>query len=171
MNSARGGILTTRALFLLSVQSLSFGEKGKRWKDIMSFHLFIPTPVGKTRIAFRSMMGILGSSPRLWGKHMRRLAADREHRFIPTPVGKTPPPRGGSAAAERFIPTPVGKTTRCPRSGNGRKVHPHACGENPNMTTASLVGSGSSPRLWGKHEARVLSPAGWRFIPTPVGKT
>ena len=95
-------------------------------------------------------MTSIGSPPRLWGKLARRAGDGRENRFTPTPVGKT-----GSRSPGIF----------------GCRVHPHACGENTDITDYVSSLDGSPPRLWGK------PPRPWRhvlhdrFTPTPVGKT
>ena len=111
---------------------------------------FTPTPVGKTQEAAEERFSvsvhphacgentphnfgvpqILGSPPRLWGK-----------------LGQGSPPTHFT----RFTPTPVGKTTDYPAADYGREVHPHACGENQCSGSLASHGSGSPPRLWGKH--------------------
>jgi len=90
---------------------------------------YIPTRVGKTNCASvgsalapvhphacgeniypaPSWRAAGGTSPRVWGKHLR---AD----FSPGPG--------------RYIPTRVGKTQAATRSRFQAAVHPHACGEN-----------------------------------------
>ena len=93
---------------------------------------FIPTPVGnmsastnasmvvavhphacgehQTRPRFRNRL--FGSSPRLWGTYLRSTAW---------------------SFSFRFIPTPVGNIRHWTRSGGLKTVHPHACGEHPNI--------------------------------------
>jgi len=109
---------------------------------------FIPTPVGNTAIAFlkngeppvhphacgehgnciSKKWRTSGSSPRLWGTRKIFRGARLKMRFIPTPVGNT------------VILAAIEKVNA---------VHPHACGEHPLFLIASLINSGSSPRLWG----------------------
>ena len=111
-----------------------------------------------------------GSSPRLWGTHLRALPQNTVHRFIPTPVGNTSPvhpswllvsgssPRRRGTLSRpfsgrhvmRFIPTPVGNTA----------------GLRPEYQSR-----GSSPRLWGTHVLHGGLAIDVRFIPTPVGNT
>ena len=50
-------------------------------------------------------------------------------------------------------------------------VHPHACGEHISPRAIFSCASGSSPRLWGTPQIRLLLPVYARFIPTPVGNT
>ena len=166
---------------------------------------FTPTPVGKTSVAFLNHCAapvhphacgenlqhsleisfLLGSPPRLWGKHDEVMDGVVAIRFTPTPVGKTRP-------------------HSCPLST--RSVHPHACGENSRNPRHARGFCGSPPRLWGKHLSTKISTtttsvhphacaraqlgtsvhphacgenagagelgiAGSRFTPTPVGKT
>jgi len=91
-----------------------------------------------------------GSSPRLWGTLLKRLCWPLKMRFIPTPVGNTVLSLSG----------PQRDT-----------VHPHACGEHPFGVLMCLIGTGSSPRLWGTLHPHFLKGASARFIPTPVGNT
>ncbi len=71
----------------------------------------------------------------------------------------------------RFIPTPVGNTSRVQGIYCGATVHPHACGEHIIDWSRPCPSIGSSPRLWGTHDAYPESPNVRRFIPTPVGNT
>ena len=71
----------------------------------------------------------------------------------------------------RFIPTPVGKRPLLRAPFPRGSVHPHACGEKPNINSNLSIISGSSPRLWGKAYPSTHLSALLRFIPTPVGKS
>ena len=91
---------------------------------------------------------LIGSSPRLWGTYCMPKATMTDKRFIPTPVGNI---------FRRAMP-------------NGfDTVHPHACGEHIMEKDAPVFYRGSSPRLWGTFQQKVLRGCGKRFIPTPVG--
>ena len=115
--------------------------------------------------------GTVGSPPRPWG---RRLC----------PVLGT--------ANGRFTPTPVGKTVASVRANRGKRVHPHARGEDVPATHCSAWSNGSPPRPWGRRDwgglittptpvhphargedghAKWLLALAKRFTPTPVGKT
>ena len=50
-------------------------------------------------------------------------------------------------------------------------VHPHACGEHPQIIPALRALCGSSPRVWGTRSGRSLCRPHARFIPTRVGNT
>ncbi len=91
-----------------------------------------------------------GSSPRMWGTHHRPGCRHGRHRFIPTHVGNT---------------------STCSSNHSRRTVHPHACGEHPDVLW--LLGDviGSSPRMWGTLARRLVSAQEVRFIPTHVGNT
>ena len=50
-------------------------------------------------------------------------------------------------------------------------VHPHACGEHEKIEAQTRRINGSSPRMWGTHEAESGTEGTQRFIPTHVGNT
>ena len=109
-----------------------------------------PHACGENRRRRRRAPGLLGASPRVWGKLDRIFVVEHLVRSIPTRVGKTRmariarvlraehPHACGENLVARFtyfsmrrnIPTRVGKTP----SESGRlspgAEHPHACGEN-----------------------------------------
>ena len=91
-----------------------------------------------------------GSSPRMWG----------------TPLWFRP-----RTAGLRFIPTHVGNTiisrVTCPPVA----VHPHACGEHMTIEYWVSGGNGSSPRMWGTPQNKIMDAEHGRFIPTHVGNT
>ena len=91
-----------------------------------------------------------GTSPRGWGKRGERHEACLDQRNIPTRVGKT----------LMFMLPPPPNTE-----------HPHACGENTPAAASCHSQQGTSPRVWGKHQARALAAVARRNIPTRVGKT
>ena len=92
----------------------------------------------------------IGSSPRMWGIHLRNKEKINRRRFIPTHVGNTPAEQGEDQSAP---------------------VHPHACGEYHCDQDGPGTGIGSSPRMWGIREALCPRPFLLRFIPTHVGNT
>ena len=129
---------------------------------------FIPTGVGNAKIGClvvkrravhphgcgergrcqKTMLRILGSSPRVWGT-----------------LWCWPYLLSGS----RFIPTGVGNALVGSYPAGWVAVHPHGCGER--VYSPALPGEtcGSSPRVWGTLFWR--SRLSWfrRFIPTGVG--
>ena len=129
---------------------------------------FIPTCVGNMRVCERlailhtvhphvcgehsvikiSTYGHSGSSPRVWGTWNTRISHPPQQRFIPTCVGNMP--------LEICVPcmTPV---------------HPHVCGEHIIDRSGTRQESGSSPRVWGTFDHRIIWSSGFRFIPTCVG--
>ena len=111
---------------------------------------FTPTRVGKTSRPLSLPSSSPGSPPRAWGKRICRTSPRSCPRFTPTRVGKTP--------------TSVG-----PRLA--RAVHPHARGENVEVTITVRRAHGSPPRAWGKLFAMQHDPGVRRFTPTRVGKT
>ena len=91
-----------------------------------------------------------GSPPRMRGK-------PRKHDIVPNTAGITP--------------AHAGKTRKLVRREVSRRDHPRACGENRLQKSISAFGSGSPPRMRGKHPhtaARVTVP---RITPAHAGKT
>ena len=91
-----------------------------------------------------------GSSPRVRGKRL--------HRIAPAP-------------GVRLIPARAGKTGARPRAPANSWAHPRACGENCRRTTRRPTRWGSSPRVRGKrreHRRRRRLPG---LIPARAGKT
>ena len=143
---------------------------GTPWRvcRMTEFSRFIPTGVGNAEFtsAFMSAFTVhphgcgertgsdtnpgyaTGSSPRVWGTHLKpRL-----------------PPTGA-----RFIPTGVGNAAGDIDLGIMGPVHPHGCGERQFRQSAIFYAHGSSPRVWGTRGLEGTHSAGSRFIPTGVG--
>jgi hypothetical protein len=59
---------------------------GGRWTAQQAVH---PQACGEHGDIQRIKGSLVGSSPRLWGTLVKRLAVDKACRFIPTPVGNT----------------------------------------------------------------------------------
>ncbi len=91
-----------------------------------------------------------GSSPRMWGTHLRLVG----QRDIP-----------------RFIPTHVGNSKRSSAPRRPTSVHPHACGELPDTYVRNVQPFGSSPRMWGTRGPAGPDRLPRRFIPTHVGNS
>ena len=77
-----------------------------------------------------------GSSPRMRGKHVVKLAADLE---------------------SRLIPAHAGKTSYIRRYGNQSGAHPRACGENLFIDGDGVRLEGSSPRMRGKRTLTAIT--------------
>ena len=107
-----------------------------------------PHGCGEHVIRNSSLNTIAGSSPRVWGTS-----------FSTGKVNKS----------SRFIPTGVGNICRTCRSGFGRAVHPHGCGEHKFSCQTYSSNVGSSPRVWGTYIFRAVLLLFSRFIPTGVG--
>ena len=91
-----------------------------------------------------------GSSPLTRGKLWASTRDERASRLIPAHAGKTP--------------------TRSGRSGRWA-AHPRSRGENTTLTTAALIGIGSSPLTRGKLSDVNYSLLLYRLIPAHAGKT
>ena len=131
---------------------------------------FIPTHVGKTQLAPRDVRPRGGSSPCMWGKRFVQDGISSCRRFIPMHVGKTLRKRY-ICARKPVHPHACGENNHSAGLAGSSTVHPHACGENVEKAEQTSLGSGSSPRMWGKHRNHCWSRCQIRFIPTHVGKT
>ena len=96
------------------------------------------------------MTAISGSSPRLRGTRVARVAPRDDLRFIPAPAGNT-----------------CVQVRKHPR----RTVHPRACGEHGAHAFTPKIWAGSSPRLRGTRCRLEPVEAQRRFIPAPAGNT
>ena len=93
---------------------------------------------------------LLGPSPRGWGERGFIPCDHRDGRTIPTRVGRT------------YVPT-----KRLPFEPD----HPHAGGENLNITFIPSASTGPSPRGWGELVSVAKFSFNSRTIPTRVGRT
>ena len=91
-----------------------------------------------------------GTSPRMRGK-----------RFNPRTLWDGP----------RNIPAHAGKTVPQPTLGVAAQEHPRACGENSTGAARWPPGRGTSPRMRGKPDLRLLQLPYGRNIPAHAGKT
>ena len=91
-----------------------------------------------------------GTSPRVWG----------EPKDVSSKLGSF-----------RNIPTRVGRTSCCSIIIVILSEHPHACGENATRSLAPMLGSGTSPRMWGERGRVGPRSRQGRNIPTHVGRT
>ena len=109
-----------------------------------------PHACGEHKTAAGTVPINTGSSPRMWGTPGRNRLQPNGRRFIPTHVGNT---AGDILTSDPFA------------------VHPHACGEHPQVWCRHRLLSGSSPRMWGTLSIFIWSYPLGRFIPTHVGNT
>ncbi len=110
---------------------------------------FIPTCVGNIRECPRKLLGVVGSSPRVWGTYNSAASPGGGVRFIPTCVGNM-----------------VGRLACRP----AETVHPHVCGEHVNRETGAAVATGSSPRVWGTLTKRCCPAGGITVHPHVCGE-
>ena len=131
---------------------------------------FIPTCVGNT-LKFSTLSLRMSVHPHVCGEHM-------EHKFPGWNSGGSSPRVWGTRWREsslktitRFIPTCVGNTKKDAEKVGYRTVHPHVCGEHPEILCDQEHNNGSSPRVWGTLTITKLHSVISRFIPTCVGNT
>jgi len=125
---------------------------GKTRGRVQEFHPLSEHPHarGENTDCRRDSPGLVGTSPRAWGKLAEGVVIFTGHRNIPTRVGKT-----------------CGPDSPGPRSAE----HPHARGENCPGVAGVLGLRGTSPRAWGKLLRVYDRNPPRRNIPTRVGKT
>ena len=119
------------------------------------------------------MPGVLDARahPRACGENAGKLEADAGSR------GSSPRMRGkllmngGHVKRIGLIPAHAGKTARVTARSMSVTAHPRACGENFHQVDCFSVGTGSSPRMRGKHLHRGVSEVGTGLIPAHAGKT
>ena len=109
-----------------------------------------PHACGENAMEVRARSLASGPSPRVWGEHLDSKA--------------------GKCRA-RTIPTRVGRTSRSRKTGTGLPDHPHACGENSDITAVYDACYGPSPRVWGEPLNAWWPVFNTRTIPTRVGRT
>ena len=93
---------------------------------------------------------IIGSPPRMRGKHENLSANSHGSRITPADAGKTRP-------KVRYNITV--------------KDHPRGCGENPNFFTLNYGVAGSPPRMRGKQSQTLTCGSCNRITPADAGKT
>ena len=91
---------------------------------------------------------ISGSSPRVWGQAELAKSAN---------------------STNRIIPTRVGTSLQVQQTLQGKRDHPHACGDKPPVQGGRQQISGSSPRVWGQVRHFLLWSMKSGIIPTRVG--
>ena len=132
----------------MSVHPHGCGERQKVAALFTVKNRFIPTDVGNATISGLIACTAAGSSPRMWGTHVRWSATHNKRRFIPTDVGN-------ASTKPNWLSTCT--------------VHPHGCGERYMRGSQWRVNAGSSPRMWGTLQTTDFWGAVSRFIPTDVG--
>ncbi len=112
---------------------------GKTVRDLVSLTLNPEHPHvrGENQIGANPIVGLLGTSPRAWGKRTQGFRALLRVRNIPTCVGKT-----WRRVDEIFSTT----------------EHPHVRGENALGISLTVLIGGTSPRAWGKLDKYSFNP-------------
>ena len=151
---------------------------------------FTPTRVGTT-VGVADRVRLLAVHPHACGDNARKGSKREAKDGSPPRVWGQPPPAALGSACLRFTPTRVGTTPPRWRPGGRRAVHPHACGDNFDHSSANRCTDGSPPRVWGQPTSSTRFPwrrgspprvwgqqflghaaaRGDRFTPTRVGTT
>ena len=109
-----------------------------------------PRACGENASASNAPLTVMGSSPRMRGKHGMTIA---------------------NCVLSRLIPAHAGKTTPRRKTQPALTAHPRACGENRVSLVVICRLSGSSPRMRGKLHLGLRLRLGSRLIPAHAGKT
>ena len=109
-----------------------------------------PRVCGENWAGLRPTILLMGSSPRVRGKHAGR-----------------PPNHPG----QRLIPACAGKTLPRSRTYSTSGAHPRVCGENRAFDVLAVGRMGSSPRVRGKRHRFHGVGLAFRLIPARAGKT
>ena len=109
-----------------------------------------PRVCGENELCMWRRDRLIGSSPRVRGKHRR--AAD--HRLV-----------------RRLIPACAGKTNFACSKFEAITAHPRVCGENILNANTWNLSNGSSPRVRGKRETPETNRVVRGLIPACAGKT
>ena len=141
-----------------------------RHRDEIARHRIIPAHAGQTRT-------VHGHRP--WKTdHPRACGANTARTMTPMNApGSSPRMRGKQEHPESFyfagriIPAHAGQTGPRLHRGACRPDHPRACGANYRLMVAKGIGSGSSPRMRGKHEPHASEDTVYRIIPAHAGQT
>jgi len=72
---------------------------------------------------------------------------------------------------DRFIPAHAGNTSCIPQEALDIPVHPRACGEHLSLMVITEWHAGSSPRMRGTRNHRLVERRDHRFIPAHAGNT
>ncbi len=132
------------------------------------FRRFIPAPAGNASVSALEQSAA-AVHPRACGERAARVLP------LPSIPGSSPrlrgTPQGGAGvqSPQRFIPAPAGNAGAQHESGDPGAVHPRACGERCQERFARPAGRGSSPRLRGTRNSKVVGRIDDRFIPAPAG--
>ena len=129
-----------------------------------------PTHVGKT-LPTGQLKSLIEKHPHARGEDYLYLEGE------PFPP-ETPPRTWGRPGLTkragwtlRNTPTHVGKTARCPGLLLRQEKHPHARGEDINISAYSHIHLETPPRTWGRHCHLNCLKKSVRNTPTHVGKT
>ena len=130
----------------------------------------IPAYAGNTR--FRHINRACQSDhPRVCGEHSRRV------KNIPSALGSSPRMRGTLCREWRvafepgIIPAYAGNTVQCLVFFTHVRDHPRVCGEHRAEITKLRTSAGSSPRMRGTLEFRIVSDDVGGIIPAYAGNT
>ena len=130
----------------------------------------IPAHAGKTVASATSGAG-LPAHPRSHGENVTVLPQQSaQPGSSPLMRGKPRHQRVRRAGAG-LTPAHAGKTRRCCRACSGRWAHPRSRGENAALVTGTILPSGSSPLMRGKHHGRHGRYLRRGLIPAHAGKT
>ena len=122
---------------------------------------------GAERVA---LYGCKGSPPRM-RENLEGHGAGRQIAESPPRVRGKRPPNAMPINAPGITPACAGKTRAAEVTAVGGEDHPRVCGENVLLTSVTLSGAGSPPRVRGKQADLSKISACTRITPACAGKT
>ena len=128
-----------------------------------------PRACGERCSARRLNRARTGSSPRVWGTHVRQRRRPKPKRFIPARVGNASRVDAFSCGHDGSSPRVWGTPHCCRHCRRHTRFIPARVGNA--YTPAGHVEwpGGSSPRVWGTQRQHRRDPRHHRFIPARVG--
>ena len=129
-----------------------------------------PRACGENSSEKQAGRGEQGSSPRVRGKLVGMLDANRSGGLIPARAGKTLR-RARGMCVPWAHPRACGENVKAKLVDWVTAAHPRACGENLHLVTVDEAWAGSSPRVRGKPHRADRGRPRTRLIPARAGKT
>ena len=133
-------------------------------------HGLIPAHAGKTT-TMNTHKFARQAHPRACGENIRTSLKDTLTQGSSPRMRGKPRVRRAQHWPHGLIPAHAGKTTTMNTHKFARQAHPRACGENAAAWKSTVDGTGSSPRMRGKHQCQGCGLLSFRLIPACAGKT
>ena len=131
---------------------------------------FIPACAGNSLMIAPSC-GALAVHPRVCGELADTTPFDNISSGSSPRVRGTRGIRHAGLGPRRFIPACAGNSADTPHTATSSPVHPRVCGELTDPNTTNRHVCGSSPRVRGTLDRRMIAHSEYRFIPACAGNS